>query len=72
MRASVFKNINFIGTDLQDTDFRHSFFDNCIFENANMQGTILTPIQGSLLSLSQLQKDKINWADNDDVEPDGG
>jgi uncharacterized protein YjbI with pentapeptide repeats len=51
---------------------RQSSFENCDFNGALMDGAILTYEQGSELNLSNEQKEKIKWTDDDGPEPKGG
>lgn len=63
---------SFSQTDLSDADLRGSAFDACDFTDAIMKGVKLTYEQGSLLNLSESQRQEIDWQDDDGEEPEGG
>ena len=72
LRASFYDHVLFVQTDLSGADLRHSAFDACDFTHAVMKGVKLTYEQGSLLNLSESQRQEIDWQDDDGEEPEGG
>jgi uncharacterized protein YjbI with pentapeptide repeats len=72
LRASVFSHVKFLRTDLRGADMRRSSFENCVFDGALMEGAILSHGQRSELDLSDEQRAKIEWTNDDGPEPDGG
>jgi BTB/POZ domain-containing protein KCTD9 len=72
LRESIFERVSFVEANLDSADLRRSSFVGCSFERASMRGTTLTREQGQSLSLSPAQRAKINWADDDGEEPEGG
>ncbi len=72
LRASLYDHVLFVQADLSGADLRGSAFDACDFTNAVMKGAKLTYAQGRLLSLSENQRQEIDWQDEDGDEPDGG
>jgi uncharacterized protein YjbI with pentapeptide repeats len=71
-RASIYTHVNFTRADLRGADMRRADFEDCIFDGAAMEGTVLARKQGSRLSLSNAQTDAIAWCDADGPEPSGG
>jgi len=51
---------------------RRADFEECVFDGAMMDGTVLTRKQGARLSLSNVQKVAIDWRDEEGPEPSGG
>lgn len=69
MRCSIFQNVQFVRADLREADLRMSSFENCDFTNANMVGTKMRHSQAKGLSLSEEQKQHIDWKRRDGKEP---
>jgi uncharacterized protein YjbI with pentapeptide repeats len=72
LRSSEFDRVKFIAADLRATDMRGSWFNACIFDDAIMDGAVLTRAQASRMVLSEAQKVAIDWRDEDGPEPEGG
>jgi uncharacterized protein YjbI with pentapeptide repeats len=72
LRASVFSKVKFLRADLRGADMRRSSFENCVFDGALMDRAILSNGQRSELELSDEQREKIEWTNDDGPEPDGG
>jgi len=72
LRSSLFDRVKFIGADLRGADMRHSWFNACIFDDATMDGAILTQAQASRMAISEAQNAAMDWRNEDGPEPDGG
>jgi uncharacterized protein YjbI with pentapeptide repeats len=72
MRSSIFKEVRFEATNLEEADLRRSTFTDCVFEGAVMRGAALTVRQGETMRLSETQRQEIKWVDDGGPEPDGG
>jgi uncharacterized protein YjbI with pentapeptide repeats len=72
LRSSQFDRVRFSGADLRAADMRRSWFSACVFDDAIMQGAVLTRAQSAQIPLSNKQKISIDWRDEDGPEPDGG
>lgn len=72
LRASLYNSVKFVRTNLQNADLRLSTFDSCDFTGAEMKGAKLTREQGSVLGLSDEQRNVIDWQESDGEEPPGG
>jgi uncharacterized protein YjbI with pentapeptide repeats len=72
LRSSQFDRVKFIGAELGAADMRHSWFNACIFDDAIMDGAVLTRAQASRMAISEAQEAVIDWRDEDGPEPDGG
>jgi uncharacterized protein YjbI with pentapeptide repeats len=64
--------VNFTRTDLRGADMRRSSFEECVFDDALMDGATLTRKQGGRMALSDAQKAVIDWRQEDGPEPSGG
>jgi uncharacterized protein YjbI with pentapeptide repeats len=72
MRSSVYTRVKFMRSDLRCADMRHANFEDCEFDAALMDGTVLTRLQAARLRLSDTQKRAIEWREDDGPEPSGG
>ena len=72
LRASLFTDVDFVRANLRRSDLRHSSFDSCDFTDADLQGAKLTRQQGERISLSNEQREVIDWQETDGEEPPGG
>lgn len=72
LRASNYERVKFVSTDLTNADMRHSWFKDCKFDDALMEGAVLTREQGAKLDLSERQRAQISWVDDPGMEPGGG
>jgi uncharacterized protein YjbI with pentapeptide repeats len=72
LRAAEFSHCAFRHSDLRGADLRQSSFEDCDFDEALMDGAVLTRVQGEALSLSSAQREVIAWTTDDGPEPDGG
>jgi len=72
LRSSQFDRVKFIGADLRAADMRHSWFNACIFDDAMMDGAVLTRAQATRMAISEVQAAVIDWRDQAGPEPDGG
>jgi uncharacterized protein YjbI with pentapeptide repeats len=70
LRSSQFDRVKFIGADLRVADMRRSWFNACIFDDAIMDGAVLTRAQASRMAISETQRAAIDWRDEDGPEPD--
>ena len=72
LRASLFTRVRFSSADLSNADMRQSTFEYCVFTEATMAGTVLTPAQGKRLALSSKQRAEVAWTGDEGPEPPGG
>jgi uncharacterized protein YjbI with pentapeptide repeats len=72
LRASIYTRVNFTRTDLRGADMRRASFDDCVFDDAMMNGAVLARKHGPRLALSSTQKAAIDWRDEDGPAPSGG
>lgn len=72
LRASSYIRVNFTRANLSGADMRLANFDDCVFDGAVMQGSLLTREQSMHLPLTAEQRSAIAWCDTDGPEPSGG
>lgn len=72
MRASQFENVQFVRADLRGADMRQSDYVGCRFDDALMDGAVLTHDQRDQIELSDAQRAVIDGRDEDGPEPGGG
>ena len=72
LRASIFDNVKFVRADLSGADMRRSSFENCDFDGASLTGVIMSYEQGSAVNLSEEQRSKVAWTNDDGPEPRAG
>ncbi len=72
MRRCTFENVRFVQANLSGADLRMSSFENCDFTGANMAGAKMRRSQAKGISLSEQQRQQIDWKRRDGKEPPGG
>ncbi len=72
LRASSFVRVMFTGADLRDADLRRSDFIDCRFDGALVDGMKLARGKGQGVLLSEMQRTRVAWQDDEGEEPDGG
>jgi BTB/POZ domain-containing protein KCTD9 len=71
-RGCSLQKINFTGSILKDADLRCCGFEDCSFEGADMAGVKMTKEAGTSITLTEDQREVIDWHDDDGPEPGGG
>ena len=64
--------VRFQGANLRNADLRCCGFEDCDFSAADLTGAKFTKEAGADMNLSGLQRQTIDWHDEDGPDPDGG
>jgi len=70
--ANSYMGCTFEGANLQDVDFRSSWFEACNFAGADMKDAKLLKEQSAMVTLSEEQRSEIRWYRNSETGPHVG